>query len=724
MGRPTDPDYAPSVLQANHASVVDLLDGFEQLSAKPLRLPELDKPTRDLLTAEHDIWLLMQGMVLLAQEPTVMTDEAAPESQEEIVGALFRLHPQLAVMQTIVDSLEAAALVSHGAVEVYEMTWVDTRRQFAEDVRNGLLEPEAPLLDPDAQLRTGKRFHADDLRDEEQLLRTVFQMIRCGKLDDAQRLCLLSNQPWRASALSGGTLGTERSVQNEQRAIWKKACLTLCAQPGVDQFEKAAFGVLCGNVDYVIPVCQSQNDFLWAELKATISQYIDLGLAGYDFEIDPDTLKNLFLRVEARIMPLDEDQQLVWRIKMGLCLGNWEELVNALHQHTYFLGNKTFLRAAAHLVLLIRKFFQETRKDILPNMAQKMDEVMTVFFSSCLRAEFLLHPNRAWWIVYVSHVCVPKNQAVEGAKFLMLAKNLEQRKKLLFAAQEHNLDIHAILAQLILSHADKLRRAQAASHTEVTKILDLAPKSYFGPDQLDPNSESADVLEWLTQTTAPLTHSVRLGLMFCRAAVLNRSAHWLERLLLLIQALAAVSPDESVDAEIVWFRNFHNALVHYREWYRTASSQPRPGAAPQLVSQWRELLRADALRAANSLTAVCMSPLRTLRLADGSMSEVALGASTLDSERAVTLKSVLTTCVPLGLVEAQGLLLHTWRLLGEDHLARRVVQLANVASDNTTEIISLFSPKMAQLVLENVRMALVGARVIDQQNALSAETEI
>ena len=45
-------------------------------------------------------------------------------------------------------------------------------------------------MDPDAPLRTGKQLHSLDQEDETRLVRTLFQFVRCGLLEEGQELCI------------------------------------------------------------------------------------------------------------------------------------------------------------------------------------------------------------------------------------------------------------------------------------------------------------------------------------------------------------------------------------------------------------------------------------------------------------------------------------------------------------------------------------------------------
>lgn len=46
------------------------------------------------------------------------------------------------------------------------------------------------------------------MKDEERLMRQLFKLVRCGRVEAARQLCHDVGQPWRAASLgSGGGLG-------------------------------------------------------------------------------------------------------------------------------------------------------------------------------------------------------------------------------------------------------------------------------------------------------------------------------------------------------------------------------------------------------------------------------------------------------------------------------------------------------------------------------------
>ena len=80
------------------------------------------------------------------------------------------------------------------------MTTSMTTSMTSTTTKSGSLITE---LDPDATTRQSARLDADNIKDEERLMRIVWRLIRGGRGDRAVGACLHAGQPWRAASLSG-----------------------------------------------------------------------------------------------------------------------------------------------------------------------------------------------------------------------------------------------------------------------------------------------------------------------------------------------------------------------------------------------------------------------------------------------------------------------------------------------------------------------------------------
>lgn len=158
------------------------------------------------------------------------------------------------------------------APRITETEYIQSNRWFVtrENIKmrkvtrqNTYNDPIVSELDPDAPLRQAKGLMPEDEENERKLLKQVFAYLRIGDIKGAQQVCRDSNNHWRAASLSGATQGKE-NMNNH----WRRMCFQLARQPQVNRYERAVYGVVCGDLDSVLPVCQTWEDQLWAHFNA------------------------------------------------------------------------------------------------------------------------------------------------------------------------------------------------------------------------------------------------------------------------------------------------------------------------------------------------------------------------------------------------------------------------------------------------------------------------
>lgn len=152
------------------------------------------------------------------------------------------------------DDLAPAARVRRGG----DLGWSATLESLSLGVSTH--KSEVKEMHPDANLRkvsvgsrvAGSNANAlvvmplvgrDDI-DEEELVRTLWMLVRSGLLGDAKRLCEDRGQPWRAAALSGGAVvgcdgmdhfeenedgieGGDHTAYNPGQGLWQDMCWRL-----------------------------------------------------------------------------------------------------------------------------------------------------------------------------------------------------------------------------------------------------------------------------------------------------------------------------------------------------------------------------------------------------------------------------------------------------------------------------------------------------------------
>ena len=136
-------------------------------------------------------------------------------------------------------------------------------------------DPIISELDPDAPLRQAKGLMSEDEENERKLLRQIFMYLRMGDLKGAQQVCRDTNNYWRAASISGKLGQSQVEEGKSVNGLWRKMCFGLCRQAQMDRFERAIYGVVCGDLDSVLPVCESWEDWMWAHFNAVWMWKVD-----------------------------------------------------------------------------------------------------------------------------------------------------------------------------------------------------------------------------------------------------------------------------------------------------------------------------------------------------------------------------------------------------------------------------------------------------------------
>lgn len=62
----------------------------------------------------------------------------------------------------------------------------------------------------------------------------------------------------------------DASGNSESSSLWRKMCYVLASNSGTDDYKRAVFGILSGDIRTVEPVCRTWNDFLFANYNALL----------------------------------------------------------------------------------------------------------------------------------------------------------------------------------------------------------------------------------------------------------------------------------------------------------------------------------------------------------------------------------------------------------------------------------------------------------------------
>lgn len=70
-------------------------------------------------------------------------------------------------------------------------------------------------------INTGAPLHEVDIEDQARLVKHLFYLVRAGRADEAQKLCIESGQCWRAAVIDGWRVYNDPNFSNlnQQRYI-------------------------------------------------------------------------------------------------------------------------------------------------------------------------------------------------------------------------------------------------------------------------------------------------------------------------------------------------------------------------------------------------------------------------------------------------------------------------------------------------------------------------
>ncbi|KAF9909156.1 Nucleoporin nup84 [Linnemannia zychae] len=322
--------------------------------------------------------------------------------------------------------------------------------------------------DPDATTRDGVKLDEYNQRVEHGLLQAVWEYIRRGQIQTAKETCEKAGEPWRAESISGGELYSvstaftdpqydreEGPIGNKTRGLWKGTCYALANEATADQYERAIYGALCGDIQSVLPVCSSWEDHAWARYNALVESMVEDRLSKFNrggrsksLPIPTATFssaKDIF-----DSMANSDDQQLrndskdmFKAIQTSIILGQTDQMLAKLAREAKEARNTGaplrphMLRFLAHFVLLLRSknanvpkadgdFFIKNYVDFLISKQQ--------YDIAPLYASFLPRQLQV-------ETCSAYLKTVDGSK--------KERQGYLANIRKHGLDLHSILTATV-----------------------------------------------------------------------------------------------------------------------------------------------------------------------------------------------------------------------------------------------------------------------------------
>ncbi|PKY09037.1 nuclear pore complex protein An-Nup84 [Aspergillus campestris IBT 28561] len=145
-------------------------------------------------------------------------------------------------------------------------------------------QPLITQLDPDAVVRQKQGLQKQDQFYERATWMTCWKMLRQG--EDWTKIREWSRERlecWRAVSLCGSSVdkhaheertpvddGTTRMMNCRSQEAWRAACSALARNPNNEDFERAVYGLLCGETEAAFKVCQSWDDYLYVYFNSVV----------------------------------------------------------------------------------------------------------------------------------------------------------------------------------------------------------------------------------------------------------------------------------------------------------------------------------------------------------------------------------------------------------------------------------------------------------------------
>ncbi|KAK3932188.1 Nuclear pore complex protein Nup107 [Frankliniella fusca] len=397
-------------------------------------------------------------------------------SEKDVVNQLYENDPVVTECQLVIDWLEKCAAdykLEAGGPEIGHFTdkivaWENTLLQLKMNqerdstIAYGATKSIVSRLDPDAPIRENRSLHDLDWEDEARLMPQIFAEIRCGRLDAAQSLCCHCGQPWRAAVLEGWRLLHDPNYEsapsvgpvlfkmpiegNPNRDLWKVCAWRMSEDYKMPVYTRATQGVLCGNLDALLPVCQRWEDVLWAHLRVLVDIRVEKEIRcsqlGYNREYAemPEkywqkdlTLEEIFEQLRKHQSCRDEAMKPDHQVQELLILEKIGPLLNRMEEWSMDCGPQ-MLRFFAHLVLVLR---------LLGHSDLAGDNVIQAY------VKYLIGLREPRLVAHYVAQLPQEEQISNYASFLSTVTDDEERQACLAEAEEAGLDIETITTTVV-----------------------------------------------------------------------------------------------------------------------------------------------------------------------------------------------------------------------------------------------------------------------------------
>lgn len=256
----------------------------------PLRYPNKTslKPTRHDVSRFHscsELWDEFLQSDSTAQERKAILEclqTSADESRTDI-DELVRDYQQRAERG---DIIAYGWLHTRSAIKTKKNVngWSGPLDPNASDVSQILRNESTPLvtqLDPDVATRQGRKLQPEDEYFERAIWLGCYELLRRGRsIAEIRDWCVERTEVWRAVSMSAMPLSKDESQSRFScdplsMLLWRRTCFALARQGGTDDFERAVYGILSGDISSVEKICEDWDDFVYAHYNALLRTQFD-----------------------------------------------------------------------------------------------------------------------------------------------------------------------------------------------------------------------------------------------------------------------------------------------------------------------------------------------------------------------------------------------------------------------------------------------------------------
>ncbi|KAH8675288.1 nuclear pore protein 84/107 [Xylariales sp. PMI_506] len=141
--------------------------------------------------------------------------------------------------------------------------------------------PLVTQLDPDVVTRQNRKLQPQDEYFERAIWLGCYELLRRGRsLADIRDWCVERTEVWRAMSMSAMPLSRDSKASQPAAnptaiLLWRRTCFALARQGGTDDYERAVYGILSGDITSVEKVCNTWDDLVFANYNALLRTQFD-----------------------------------------------------------------------------------------------------------------------------------------------------------------------------------------------------------------------------------------------------------------------------------------------------------------------------------------------------------------------------------------------------------------------------------------------------------------